>query len=319
MELITALSNGLDKLLIVNAALISGPSNYDTINIKTVESREVFMSVLAAMSNALADVGARIDEALEKARDAHTKELSIIPPLIDKLNKSDAIGWKIVGKKHRFQKGEPTNITYSSKVTASLPDPISPPKHLAPARSDSKEHVPVPPLLHPSQSKYTVVKITEALYLNAIRVPTFNYVRQDGELYYVATVDHFAVKIAGLLLHGNIGNIYTDERNPEKIKECKFAESCVKRDRCDYYHDPLKYGGSRDRRNFIASSWLYTSATAVASACKNTHKSRRFGSRANLDIDIVSLSEDEISRFRDQTAHDLLCSLLLNQAFQPST
>jgi hypothetical protein len=158
----------------------------------------------------------------------------------------------------------------------------------------------------------TRIKFTEALSLPAIKVPSFEYVKSDGELYYVESADHFAFKLAGKLLHGNIGNIYTDEKNPEKIKNCKFAASCMKRDHCDYYHDPLTFAGSKDYRNFIASSFVYSPPN---SEYKNRTRGRRFGSREHLDTDIVGLNEEEISRFCDQTVHDILCSLLLNNMY----
>jgi hypothetical protein len=155
---------------------------------------------------------------------------------------------------------------------------------------------------------YTRIKITNALGVMAIQVSTFDSVKQDGNLYYVEPADHFAIRIYDQLLHGNIGTIYTDAKNPEKIKDCKYASGCMKRDRCDYYHDPSTFANSNDRRNFIASSWLYTPPN---SQYKNKSRSRRFGSLEHLDTDIVSLSDDEITRYRDQAMHDLLCVLVI--------
>ncbi len=300
MDLITTFSNGLDRLLAANIGLMTASG--DSINIKTVELREQYIIQLIAMSDAMSGIIARIDEALEKTRDAHIKELSAIPPLIDKLNKNDNIGWKIVGKKHKYRNTGhtmtfsralpilPTMLTIGPKTDGLAPKTDGQtPKTDGLTSNDSHAIIQTPVIqtgpymrsrpnadtrqtqqTHGQETragqfardiKYSRIKFTEALYLDAIRVPTFNYVKQDGELYYVSTADHFAVKIAGKLLHGNIGMIYTDEKIPEKIKDCKFAESCVKRDNCDYYHDPLKFGGSKDHRNFIASSWLYVPPT----------------------------------------------------------
>lgn len=154
------------------------------------------------------------------------------------------------------------------------------------------------------------IKFTEALGLTAIRVASWDQVAADGDLYYVESADHFAFRLAGRLIHGNIGLIYTDEKNPEKIRDCKFTTSCTKRDNCDYYHDPIKFPGSRDKRNYIASSWMYS---PPGSSYKNRSRSRRFGSRDNLDIDYSSMTEEEIGRFHSQAMNDLLCSLLLPQ------
>lgn len=153
-----------------------------------------------------------------------------------------------------------------------------------------------------------VVKITDKIAIGCISVSTFDSVKADGRLYYVDTADHFAIKIGNKLFHGNIGTVYTDEKSPEKIKDCKFASTCTKIGCCDYYHNPMIFAGSRDRRNFIASSFLYTSP---GNNYKYKHRTRRFGSRDNLDIDIATITEEERNRFYDQTMHDLLCSLIL--------
>ncbi len=159
-------------------------------------------------------------------------------------------------------------------------------------------------------SKYTRVKITNALDISAIKVPTFDYVKKDGDIYYVESAKHFAFILGGKLFHGNIGLVYTDERSPEKIKNCKYTNHCVKQNSCNYYHDPFTFHGSTDKRNFIASSWLYSPESG------NRARSRRFGSVNNLDKDIVDMSKEEITRFYDQSTHDLLCSLLLHQICQ---
>lgn len=155
-------------------------------------------------------------------------------------------------------------------------------------------------------SKYTRVKVTDTVMLCAISVPTFDSVKGDGELYYVATCGHFALRVSGVLFHGNIGNIFTDEKTPDKIKDCRFAETCAKKSECDYYHNPRRHLDSQDHRNFVASSWLYNGSDP-----KRRNRGRRFGSRASLDVDIIGLQQDEIDRFRDQVMHDILCVFAL--------
>jgi hypothetical protein len=166
-----------------------------------------------------------------------------------------------------------------------------------------------------SPSKYSKIKFTEALSLRAIRVSTFDYVCQDGELYYVETADHFAMKICGQMFHGNIGTIYTDDKDPKKIKDCKFASGCAKHNNCNYYHDPVRFPGSRDHRNYIANSFLYSPPNGQYGSSR--FRSRRFGSREYLDVDIVRLGSEEIDRFYSQTMHDLLCAMLLAQSHAP--
>ncbi len=68
-----------------------------------------------------------------------------------------------------------------------------------------------------------------------------------GELCYVPSADHYALRIGPVLFHGNVGKL-VDSKNPEKIKNCK-NKNC-KRTYCNYYHDPIEYGGT-ECRNFI--------------------------------------------------------------------
>lgn len=147
------------------------------------------------------------------------------------------------------------------------------------------------------------IPIKKELSLPAVAINNFDEVRAEGVLYYINCADHFAIKLNGVLLHGNIGNILVDEKSPYKIKNCKFLSKCLKKDSCDYYHDPLEHAGSTDRRNYFASSWVYQSSYAS--------KYRKFGSYSKLEQDIWTVTRDDIDRFRDQVMHDLLCVLLL--------
>jgi hypothetical protein len=113
-----------------------------------------------------------------------------------------------------------------------------------------------------------------------VEVPTFAKV-PNGELAYIPSADHFALKIAGVLIHGNIGQ-FIDGKNPEKIKNCKNKD--CKRTYCGFYHDPVEYGGS-DRRNFI----------------KNYYGDHPAG----------FLNEESLGRFSDRVMHDIL-TLLAN-------
>lgn len=129
----------------------------------------------------------------------------------------------------------------------------------------------------------------------------------EGCMYYVAPADHFAIKLCGVMLHGNIGEIYTNERNPVKIKECKFGADCNK-DNCEYYHDPLFSEGKKDIRNYIAGSFLYSPLTGFK---PKSIGSRKIGSRSTIESDINRLDEYDIKLHRDQVMHDLLCCLLV--------
>ena len=281
MEFINELSSKINNLINSNKHLVI---TSEAINVKAFEKREQTINQFSDMLNTLSDISVNIENFLTLAKNTHSEEISAMNSLFSKIDKKRVINepeWKVV-----VRKKAPSVVNKCGKSTL----------------QNAKVDKPI----------VTRVKFTEALSLPAIKVPTFDYVKQDGELYYVDCADHFAIMIGGKLLHGNIGTIYTDERSPEKIKDCKFALNCMKRDKCDYYHNPVKFHGSHDHRNYIASSWLY----APANSQYNRPRSRRFGSREHLDTDIVGLQPEEILRFHDQAMHDLLCVLLLDDSYR---
>jgi hypothetical protein len=160
-----------------------------------------------------------------------------------------------------------------------------------------------------SSVDYKKIYIAENYYLPAISVPVWESINDmnNGILYYIESCNQFAIKLAGILFHGNIGIIYTNEKDPIKIKNCRFGKDCMK-ETCDFYHDPLVTPNCSDCRNFIAGSWLYA---PPIHPFKNNNRARRFGSKENISIDLPSLSDEEKERFVDQTMHDILCSLLI--------
>lgn len=149
------------------------------------------------------------------------------------------------------------------------------------------------------------IQITDNISLPAITVATFDAVADDGRLYYVESANHFAMYILKHLFHGNIGNIYNNEKMPVKIKNCQFHTKEYS-DRCRYYHDPMTVSGSNDVRNFVANAWTYNSMPI-----NEYTKQRHFGSLSNLDSDIKGVSSDDIARYRDMAFHDLLCLFVL--------
>jgi hypothetical protein len=170
------------------------------------------------------------------------------------------------------------------------------------------ERIPSPKTLPPMIGNYERINITDSIVLNAIPVRTFSEIKCDGNLYYVTSCAHFAVVINNMMLHGNIGVIYTDAEEPKKIKECKYTDGCSRGEACQYYHDPTIFTRSTDRRNYIASSFVYCNPSAVYS---KRSRSRRFGSLKYLDTDMLDLGDEEKSRMYDQAMHDLLCVLVL--------
>lgn len=326
VDAITRLNNDIDKVLANNTALLDVASS-DSINVKTFDLRDVLIDNLTTINKLLNTATAKIMCGLDRAQVVKSRELATIDAILNKksnlvptqlptmpiviptqlptvIPSQDYIEpeiegnqvniWTTVQKRKQDTQSRRTLKQYSSIVNNPVNIPI----------------VPVTPPTSATTPTHTSIKITEALSLPAITVGSFNQVAADGNLYYVANTDHFAIRVAGYLFHGNIGVIYTDEKNPEKIKDCRYSTNCIKHDKCDYYHDPMKFVGSRDHRNYIASSFLYAPPNSFY---KNKARSRRFGSREHLDIDIANIQDDEVSRFNNQLMHDLLCALLLNQ------
>lgn len=301
MNLIPSLTSHITDLAVAIEPAVKG----STVNLESIEKRNGVIDELLLLKVSLDKLLSKLSEYIHNAQKIQSQEIEDMYAFIGKLRSSQTDhvdsptkdnAWTVIGNK-RITSAAPPAVIRTKACRPTLM-PIT----RAPAS--------------PNESPYTKVKFTEALALNAIPALSFDSVKQDGELYYIKSSNHFAFRLAGKLFHGNIGVIYTEERSPVKIKNCRFANQCIKKNSCDYYHDPVKFSGSTDHRNFIASSWLYSPRD---SQFKNKTRSRRFGSRANLDMDILDLQEDETSRFHDQTMHDLLCSMLLMQYMSENT
>ncbi len=329
MEIISNLSSYISELY----SSVSPAVNGSTVNLKNIEQRENIITELTGIRESVNGLLGRLADYVQKMQDAQTKEIDDMYQLINKIKACKDVkparpigGAAAVPDTDNSAEGAWTKVVRSRKSQ-------SRPTLLAPRPNTNNITNGINNSASPNVSvnmsngantgvstgagapvNYSHVKFTEALALPAIRVASFDFVKQNGELYYVECTDHFAFRLSGKLFHGNIGNIYTDEKAPTKIKNCKFANQCIKRDKCDYYHDPLRFAGSTDRRNFIASSWLYSPPN---SQFKNKFCSRRFGSREHLDMDIMDVQDEETSRFYDQTMHDILCSMLLKHYNSP--
>ncbi len=294
---IEKLSTAVDQLM--NSMQYLLRESTEVINIKNFNQREQSITDLCTYLKSLSEISLRFTSAINQAKQTHEKETALVDALLNKkvvanteqpiiphdqtipapLHSNDSGLWSTVSRKSK------NNNTKNLKTYA-----------LAVEHQAS------------STTKYQSIPITDNFSIPAIVVQNFVSVKQDGELYYVESAEHFAIKILGQLFHGNVGIIYTDEKNPEKIKDCKFAGGCIKRDKCDYYHDPTKFENSHDHRNHSASSFLYTTPEG---AFKNRSRSRKFGSRRYLETDLALMQDEDVSRYRDQVTHDLLCALLL--------
>jgi hypothetical protein len=174
------------------------------------------------------------------------------------------------------------------------------------------------------------VKIVGDLAVQAVVLPNSLNERREvlaaispGELFYVPSWNHFAVRIAGHVFHANIGRVYRGSppraagpvvrESLERVKACRRS-SCGGRESCRYYHNPEYYPESSDTRNYMADSWLYTPAASAA-----RYGTRRVGSNEFIESDLQAISTDDAVRFIDQTSHDILCSLILHRyVIEPS-
>ena len=107
-----------------------------------------------------------------------------------------------------------------------------------------------------------------------------NDVRLDGVLYYIPHIRRFAIRIAGILLCGNIGIVYVSDPFPQKIHDCDMQSTCSQ-PICRYYHNPLvsdrgqHVGADPDIRNFVATSWIYRPCSIPRSRCNTGSDSVR--------------------------------------------
>lgn len=197
-----------------------------------------------------------------------------------------------------------------SKIT-SINAPVPVPRPITPA-----------PVCGPVRGLVTVVNniVVDALILPLTlkSTPEIFAAIVPGDLCYVPYWNHFAVRIGGCVFHANLGRIYRGApprgagtvalEMPERVKECRRAKCGGAGMGCRYYHDPENFAGATDVRNFMADSWYYTPAASPA-----RYGTRRIGSAGDIEADIRAVSLDEARRFLHQTAHDILCAMVLWQ------
>lgn len=157
-----------------------------------------------------------------------------------------------------------------------------------------------------------------------------------SSLYYVKNINQYAININGVVLYGNICNIYNklDIQKNKHIRTdlCKYKDKCItllSGKICKFYHDhvdilKLYKENIIDSsiyniyiqldRNFINTSWLYTDSILSK---KNIHM-RHLKSKNSLELKHILMkfnSTDilnEISTYKYQIIHDILVVLVLN-------
>lgn len=161
----------------------------------------------------------------------------------------------------------------------------------------------------PRLASNPMVSVTPSLAIPVVKITSLDGVKDDGRLYYVATLGQFAIRLAGITLRGNIGNVFTDAAEHTKVRDCKYASTCIKGSACDFYHDPALTYGSTDARNYLSNSFSYIGPE---------HRHNRFigvkiGSLQNLDSDMMSISHEDAHRYQDMAMHMMLVAILIGR------
>lgn len=153
-------------------------------------------------------------------------------------------------------------------------------------------------------------------------------------LYWIRSLNQFAVHVNGILLRGNIGNI--NVKSPKsgdsgsQVKKCKNENKCpylLSGKKCYYYHDIqnvlqlFKSGGISEEiyqmylglyRSYSNTSWIYTN-----DVIKPNNKTMRFvGNRNTLNGDLNMSKYREngwVEEYTSQAFHDFLVVLSINQ------
>lgn len=165
--------------------------------------------------------------------------------------------------------------------------------------------------------KYRIddVAITDKLFIPSVRVidqlPAMQDIKsgvESGFLYYsLASETFFMILNPGnVLVYGNIGEITPPVDSPRRVKDCKYHP--CRYENCCFYHDPFKYPGRSDHRNYIAGSWEYTGA--MAGQKRQGEQSRMIGSYGNLDVDVDIVSEQSLDIYGSQIMHDILVYMI---------
>lgn len=302
MDTLLGISGFINQFIEDNKYL-SERSVGDSINTKALDQRQAAISQLASMAESLSTGLTKLRTLADTISRVQAEEVAALDNILGRVKKNGGL------QKPAVKNSTPIRITDTV---------VQPQKLLSdqswtlvqrkkPADIIKTERVPTARTLSPTAGGYERIKITQEITLNAIPIKSFKDVRCDGNLYYVTSCSHFAINIGGFLFHGNVGIIYTDSDEPQKIKCCKFTDGCNRMSICRYYHDPTIFVGSCDCRNYIASSFIYNSPSEF----RNRSRARNFGSLEHLDADILGITDDEKNRIYDQTMHDLLCALVL--------
>lgn len=161
----------------------------------------------------------------------------------------------------------------------------------------------------------------------------------DNKLCWSPDLNQYCIRINGILLRGNIGNIYdkkillNDKINAHQVMQCVYGDRCpniLSEKYCKFYHDPLDLYKlwkqnkiSEDYyqktikyvRNFANTSWMYTSAWSIFKIPQNM---RIIGSKSTLKnelsvFNLLSVPQQKfyIENMKQQIMHDILVLMFI--------
>ncbi len=139
-----------------------------------------------------------------------------------------------------------------------------------------------------------------------------------GNLYYVTTLQQYAININGIIIKGNLANI--GDYKKEKTAVCDYGTECKQfkeGKECGFYHNPEDYISNgltipHDHvRNFTVGSWLYSETYK-----KSNYYARHVGGLNTLERDLTMLKKiqykEEINTREGQLIHDLIIYFILH-------
>lgn len=171
------------------------------------------------------------------------------------------------------------------------------------------------------------------IQVNVKQVKTIDEI-PNTPLYWVSSLNQFALHVNGVIFRGNIGNIFVknprDSTNGHCIKKCKHKNKCtflLAGKRCRFFHDPydvyklyVQKKITKETlsiykilyRNYNSSSWIYTDDTPK----KKNQMMRFVGNRNTLnnEIDMFRFQDKKwVENYQSQMFHDFLVLMAINQ------
>lgn len=123
-------------------------------------------------------------------------------------------------------------------------------------------------------------------------------------IYYVKSINQYAININGMILRGNIGNVVDKHFTTYCVKQCVHGNTCqklLKNKRCGYFHDPLDLVAVQHLIRPCVYKWYMTQYQNFVSASKSVSQKD-----LALEIEKTKVLSDTLQPRKAQLMHDLL-------------